>query len=317
MNNLKISLFILSILLMNLTSCELINDEEKDSKGEVSIEITDAPIDDAKISGAFVTITEIKADGKSIEGFNKTTLDLMAYQNGATKLLSNTNLDIGSYNNITLVLDEQTDANGNAPGCYVFDVTTNTKHQLTNVSNQIVLNHNYNIEKDNKTNLVIDFDLRKCIKRAENSSNSNQYDFVSTTEMQNGIRVVNKNSVGIIKGNCNQMLNSSDKIVVYAYKKGTFNQNTETQGQGQSNIEFANAVSSATVDINGNYELHFLEEGEYELHYCTYEENNSNQMELSGMLIVDVFGSLNLNSIRVNSSTTLEVNVIATGVINL
>ena len=85
-------------------------------RGEAEFQITDAPSDDASIKGVFVTVADIKVDGKSISGFTKQTIDLKAYQEGSTKLLGTTQLDAKAYNNITLVLDADADATANSPG---------------------------------------------------------------------------------------------------------------------------------------------------------------------------------------------------------
>jgi hypothetical protein len=63
-------------------------------------------VDDENISGVFVTVAEVKVDGKAYSGFeNKLTINLMNYQNGNTKILGMGNLDIGSHNIFTLVIE--------------------------------------------------------------------------------------------------------------------------------------------------------------------------------------------------------------------
>lgn len=72
------------------------------------------------VQSVFVTVVAVKVDGKTIDNFSgKTTFDLAAYQKGTTKTLGNTQLSSGTYSNVTLVLDNTTDQNGNAPGSYV------------------------------------------------------------------------------------------------------------------------------------------------------------------------------------------------------
>ncbi len=307
--------FLTSIIgfLVFLGSCQKDDDSNVGLKGSAQFEITDAPIDNANVKGAFVTIAEIKVDGQSLEGFNKTTIDVLAYQNGDTKLLTNSELEAKSYNELTLVLDFENDENGDSPGCYVEENNGNTKHPLTSESNEITISHTFEVEADSQSEFVLDFDLRKCIKKEENPDDN--YEFVSQSEMESGIRIVSKNNVGIIKGNCNDLVSQSDKVVVYAYKKGEYDRNTEVQGQGQSNIEFSNAITSSSLDANGNFELHFLEEGEYEIHYCSYKENSTGEMELQGTLSVDVLGSLDIGAISVDASASVTIDVLVTGVV--
>ncbi len=296
-------------------ACEKDDNNNAKLQGKVKFEITDAPIDDTNVNGAFVTISEIKVDGQTVEGFNKTTIDLLAYQNGSTELLTNADVEAKSYSNITLVLDFENDEDGNSPGCYVEEKSGNTKHKLTSASNEVRINHNFEVTENSQSEFVLDFDLRKCIKREQNSND--KYEFVSTSEMESGIRIVSKNQVGIIKGNCNDLVTNSDKVVVYAYKKGEYNRDTEVQGQGASSIQFSKAITSSTLDGNGNFELHFLEEGDYEIHYCSYEENSDGDMELKGTLIVDVLGSLDLGAISVDASSSVTVDVLVTGMLGL
>src|SRR5688500_11489489 len=78
--------------------------ETLNGKGEVEFELTDSPADDANIKGVMVTIAEIQVDGKSISGFSKQTIDVKAYQEGATKLLASVQVDAKTYRNVVLVL---------------------------------------------------------------------------------------------------------------------------------------------------------------------------------------------------------------------
>src|SRR4249920_182240 len=78
------------------TACEK-DDTTSSGSATTTIKITDAPIDDASVTGAFVTITDIQLDGQSVQGFSKTTIDLNAYRNGATQSLGNFNLQDKTY----------------------------------------------------------------------------------------------------------------------------------------------------------------------------------------------------------------------------
>lgn len=307
------ALLVLAMLGAAVFSCE--KTETDDLKGTARIEVTDGPIDDANVKSTFVTIADVKLDGKSVEGFSKVTIDLLAYQKGNTKVLGLTELDAKTYSNITFVLDYEKDQNGNAPGCYV-EETNGTKHKLLSSANEITLNYNYLVQAGQQTDLVVDFDLRKAVKR-ENSA-SDKYDFVTAAELNTALRVVTKSKASVIKGKCQDVISQSDKIVVYAYKKGQFNRNIEVDGQGQSDIEFSNAIASATVDASGNYELHFLENGEYELVFAGYDKNDSTgQMSLKGTLTASATGGLNLGLLTLNVGTTLNVDVLVTALLPL
>lgn len=248
-------------------------------KGEVDFEITDAPSDDANIKSVMVTVAEIKVNGKAIPGFTKQTIDLMAYQEGSTKLLGTAQLDSKAYSSLTLVLELNNDAFGSAPGCYVKTVD-GTKYKLQSTASgmaEVVVNDSWNVTSGTKNRIVMDFDLRKSIRYSDDPSM--KYSFVSESNLNSAVRLVSKEKSGTIKGTYQEESSvDSEKIIVYAYRKGTFNASTETEGQTADNIFFKNAVASAEVKqtLTGKtFTLAFLEEGEYELHFYAYDQDSA------------------------------------------
>ena len=298
---------------VSFTSCKK-DDGNNSGSASTAIKITDAPIDDASVTGAFVTISEIKIDGQTVQGFTKTTVDLAAYRNGSAKTLGNFNLEGRTYSNITFVLDFNTDANGAAPGCYVL-TTGNVKHKLQSTSNIITVTKNFSLQSNVANSIVADFDLRKMIV-PQTGSPTDQYDFATTAELQNDIRLVVENNTGTISGTLTDNVSASGKVVAYVYKKGTFNRTIEMQGQGASNVQFQNAVNSTLVGPGGSYQLHFLESGDYEIHYASYKDTNGDgKFELQGTLVVVAGGGLDILNLHVNANTTLTMNATATTVL--
>ncbi|OGS71592.1 MAG: hypothetical protein A3F91_00700 [Flavobacteria bacterium RIFCSPLOWO2_12_FULL_35_11] len=303
------NLFTATILVLAITflaSCS--NDDGAtygDEKSQTNFYITDAPSDNTNVKGVIVTVADVKVNGVSIEGFTKTTLDLMQYQNGVTKLLGNLELNTGTYSNITLVLDNQTNASGNAPGSYVL-MTNGTIKAIQSSSNSINISDSFEVLSSSKNDIILDFDVRKAIVE----SGSNDFKFVSASELSNSIRVVNEASAGEIKGTATDTQNTSDRIIVYAYAKGTFNSNTETSAQG-SGVMFANAVNSSSVNnITGSYELNFLAKGDYELHFVSYADtNNDGKLEFNGILDAESVTGVNLNDISIGSSVNINIAV--------
>lgn len=308
----KITAPLLFLCLGVFPACE----KDNQSTGKMQLEITDSPIDDANVKGVFVTVADVKIDGKSWSGFKgKTTIDLLAYQKGQTKLLGEGELDAQAYSQIVLVLDTETDAAGNAPGCYVLDAQ-NVKNQLSGGANfEIAVNGDYAIEAGQTQQLILDFDLRKSIGYA--AGGTSQYTFASAAELNSALRLFIKSETGTIKGVCNDVVSGSEKIVVYAYKKGTYNVNVEKQGQGGANIQFMNAVNSAVVANDGSFQLSFMHEGDYELHFIGYEDtNNDGKLEAKGELIASLNGELNLLGLVLNAAVTLNLNILVTGMID-
>ncbi|MBK7871189.1 MAG: DUF4382 domain-containing protein [Saprospiraceae bacterium] len=320
MNSLKLSFRSFALLIAAIflfVSCD--DDNNSSSDGNVKFEITDAPIDDANIEGVFVTVTSVRVDGEEISNFNgKQTIDLMAYQNGKLKGLGSADLAARAYTDVELVLDFDSDQSGNAPGCYVL-TDDGTKHALksaANLSNTINVNGNFTVPEKGSTEMVLDFDIRKAITYRANSTAS-EYSFVTDSELNSTTRLVMKSNTGKIEGDCMTDQSQEDlRIVVYAYKKGTYSA-TEAQPQGTSGIRFKNAVSSAVVADNGTYTLSFLEQGDYELHFVGYEDTDADgQMELKGSLLLDLLSNaLDLNDISVGAGASVSVDVEVKGIL--
>lgn len=323
MKSLKLSLLLLlvSFAFVQCTKDENPDTNNPDAEGTLQVEITDAPIDDANVSGAFVTVAAVQIDGEDFAGFTgKQTIDLMAYQNGNVKGLGLGKLKAGTYSKISLVLDHATDASGNSPGCYVA-TTDGKKHDLSagsNANQEIALTQgDMTIEEDMTSTVLIDFDLRKTITSDDGGSGSD-YKFVTTAELETGLRKVEKEMTGTVDGKCDNASSFSEKVVVYAYQKGTYDKDVEASGQGSSQIQFKNAVSSAEVQADGSYSLNFLEEGDYEIIFVGYKDaDNDGRFEVAGNLTLDITGSLNLNSISVGAQSTTTINVLATGILPL
>jgi hypothetical protein len=290
--------------------------DEPSGVGQAEIQVTDAPTDDESVQGVFITITEVRVDGKAISGFEKQTINLKAYQEGSVKSLGTTSLSAGTHSQITFVLDVDHDANGNAPGCYVQTID-NSKYKLgSSGTMQIAINKAWNVAANSSSTIVADFDIRKSIKWSTDATV--KYAFVSAANLQASVRVVDKMKAGTLNGTyAEQTSSNADKVIVYAYAKGTFNAATETQAQGEDAIYFKNAVSSAEVKGIGSlyYKLSFLESGDYELHFASYTRDASTgRFTLNGMLTAQtsVNGSAS-DFISVSARATVSVS----SVINL
>jgi hypothetical protein len=305
-------------IVLSLGAC---NDDEPAGKGEAEFEITDAPIDDANVKGVFVTIADIRVNGNSVQGFSKQTIDLKAYSEGKTKIIGSGQFDARTYDNVVLVLDLENDADGASPGCYVLK-QDNTKNQLSTAAEgttEIAVNKSWQVAKDTKTSIVLDFDLRKALRYSGDAGTP--YAFVSADNLNAAVRLVTKANSGTVLGSYDGG-NGPDagKIIVYAYKKGTFNASTETSPQGNDALLFANASGSAEVKqgLTGNeFKLNFLEAGDYELHFVGYTKDAATgryQFESQLKSETSVDGSVG-EFVTVKSGVTLNVSTIITGII--
>ncbi len=301
----KVKMTLLAGFMMLLAACNKdnvapnnMNDPSK-AKGNLSMNITDAPIDNTNISGAFVTITSIKVDGQVYDGFKgPKTINLLELQNGNSLNIGSQPVSTGKYSTITLVLNTETDATGGAPGCYL-QMVNGTKEKLEisgNGATEIDLKPKEMVVTENQnTEIIMDFDLRKAVK-----SKQNDYSFVTLGSLKSAVRVENKTQTGTIKGKIDNYSQLNGNAVVYLYKKGEFSASEASNGE----TGYANATTSAKVDAAGNFTLAFLPDGEYEI-VCEKTNNTS-----AGLLL-ELNSSSNLKAVPVKagSQTSLSMNL--------
>ena len=300
-------------LLVSFVSCseqtESLPDDTQTRNTKVSI--TDAPIDNAEVSGAFVTITDVKVNGVSVEGFTTTTIDLMTLQNGKKEVLGDLDLEVGSMSEVSLILDYDFDEDGNSPGSFI-KTKNGVKHKLEASVKEIKIADKVEVMASNANEIIIDFDLRKTI--IASNENNDEFDFVTDFELSNGLRLVNNDTAGTVSGSVSDSNNTSDKILVFAYEVGAYTE-AETSGQGESNVRFANAETSAVVSSNSTYNLSFLKEGDYEIKFASFtDDDNDGEFEFKGILDVESTIGLNLNSVNVSSKANLSLLVNVKGV---
>ncbi len=297
-------------LSVSLVSCS--NDDDNSSGTtdtyNTQIKITDSPVDDAEVEAVFITVADVQLDGRSLEGFTKTTIELSALTNGDTQFLGNLDLEAGDYNNLQLILDTQTDASGNSPANYVTTQSNGTV-ALTVSDPQLQVNETVTVLAQTGNELVIDFDLRKALVAKADGT----YDFVIGSQLSNSLRVSNTLQAGVIAGTATNTLGGSNRtIIAFAYEQGTF---TEAEADENANgVRFANAVtSSATAGSDNQFSLHFLQEGNYEVQFASFvDDNNDGRLEFEGRIETSSNTAINLNNVNVdaNTTTTLDLNLL-------
>ncbi|MEO0898791.1 MAG: DUF4382 domain-containing protein [Bacteroidota bacterium] len=274
---LLIRLLVLLSLPILLTSCD----------GEllyrVLVAIYDAPIDDPLYADTFVTIEGIEINGKELDDFNgPKTINISNLQNGILfELVKDAGLPSGEYDEMTLLLNYDEDDQGEAPGCYL-NTSYGRKLDLSNGLSgiqKITLNKDLNLSEDATNRFIIDFDLRKTIK---NGGPGDQEDmvFVSPSGIAEGLRLVNQDETGTLKGSITLPSPNSFTVnyfAVYAYKKGTFDRSSEEIDVDGDGIPFENAVTSTSTGFNKTgstreFSMYYLEEGEYDLVFEAYSQ---------------------------------------------
>ena len=315
----KISKFAMAYMLFSaiLFSCSKDDDntlDDNDAEGyETQVYITDAPIDNAEVEAVFVTVANVAINGKAIEGFEKTTIELSSLTNGETELLGSLQLEEGTTNSIVLELDNEADASGAAPGSYVL-LDNGEKVALSATSETININDNAEITASDENQLILDFDLRKAISM----NAEGEYSLVSNSRIANSIRVVNEVQAGAVTGTVQNVDdNDGEKLLVFAYEKGSYS-DSEME-KDDSGLRFSNAVNSSVVsESNGEFSLNFLEEGEYELHFFSFsDEDSDGRVEMEGEVEMTTATDLNLLGLDVEADSTTNLDLTLVGLLDI
>jgi hypothetical protein len=307
------------ILCMGLVvSCsEEDNDLDTDEPGAQTynseIYLTDAPIDNAEVDAVFITVSGVKVNGKAIENFEKTTLNISSLQNGETQLLGDLKLESGSTSEISLMLDNETDASGEAPGNYVL-TTNGEKKALATTSQEISITDQVDIQENDNNKIILDFDLRKSIV----TNADGEYHFVSDSELAHSIRAVNSLEAGSITGTVSDFGSTdAETMLVFAYEEGTYDE-AETSKNAEG-VLFANAVGSSKVaQSNGDFGIYFVEEGDYELHFASFkDEDEDGSLEFKGEVEATSESEIDLLGFSVDANSEVNLEVILLGLLGL
>jgi hypothetical protein len=192
------------------------------------------------------------------------------------------------------------------------DLSTSSASELT----IDITGSEVDVMNESTSTAVVDFDLRKSLRYGNSNEPSSDYSFGTGSELNAALRFVAKDRAGHIQGECNDPISTSDKIIVYAYHKGEFNRTQEVSPTADE--QFSNAVTSTVVDAQGNFTLSWLEEGDYELVFASYEDDGNNgTMDLQGTLNLNSLLGIDLKSVTVGVSSTVTVDVIVTGILPL
>ena len=319
----KLTLHLLAVLcLVSITiihiGCNKDTDVVAVRTGLIDISVTDAPIDNPEITGAFITIAGIKINGDTNLLANKITIDLLAYQDGNTKKLGIYSIPVGSYDQLELILDIQQDAHGGIPGCYI-STLDGKKHNLAaspNLVKKITLsNMDITIMEDASTDLTIDFDLRKLIK-VDTTNLAIKYQLIADRDIPSGIRVVNSELTGTIEGIIELGNHSNDKVLVFAYRSGSFITASETSTSVSNGLDFQNAINSSSIKVDGSFTLPFLPRGSYELIFAVYENTPQSQdFNYLGLLDAKSAAGYLLKDVNVEANNTVAIAVNSNGLL--
>lgn len=289
------------------------DDEEINlQSGTLILKITDVASDDENIKGIFITVTDLKLDGKPVRGFNPQTIEISDLTHGKTRVMLEKELAAKQYEKVTLVLAAGTGEQGNPPGCYVL-TTDNSKHNLFSESGnpdvlEVTASKTFELLPARNNKLVIDFDLRKAIVR--NPSADSGYRFVTPPELENAIRLIDEEASGTITGSVYAKDLERTHFYVFVYRKGEFKPSVEGTGTGKSKVLFSNSVTSSRVETDGSYFIPFVEEGDYEVRIASFRRNRDNVYTFQGFARTTSKNTgMLLDSVSVVSGSETELNI--------
>ena len=110
--------------------CEKSGDEMGPETGMMKTIISGLPAGNNQVDAVFIPVTDIKVDGRSVNGFEVLPpFNMQALQNGKTELLLKDGFKTGFHNIVALEPDLEADEDGNSPGTYLKN-SDKTKQKL-------------------------------------------------------------------------------------------------------------------------------------------------------------------------------------------
>ncbi len=265
-----ISLIVLTIFAAFVfVSCE---DDSDSTKGNLTLSITDAPIDNSTVAGVYLTITGVQYhksnnDWQTFEDYEgPQKFNILELVNGESALLGSFEMDAGTYTQLRFMLDapEYGTPNPSNPGCYI-EFTDATQEPLFVPSGYETgwkAVGAFTVPINGDVAVTADFDARKSVFEA---GVTGMYLLKPT------IRLIVDNQAGQIVGGLSNISDGVD-IVVYAYEDGVYTTSEADEPAGDTTPRFPNAVTSSIADEADSYHLAYLAPMTYDLVVTTVIE---------------------------------------------
>jgi len=286
----KIASFTFVIGIVLLVGCRGVESKNRtgDDQGELTLNITDAAIDDADSVNITITGFKVKEVGNStlidVVLDNSETIDLLDYAGSKSEeILDKYSLPLGDYEAITLVLDESLSSISINGSQYDLPIATGAGAGLT-------VAINFTVEDDSDFDFTLDFDLRKSIVETTIDP------LVRTFELKPFLRVVNTNKVAHIVGTVasslvtqtacdNNGISNSVGNVVYVF--GGVGATIQDY-QGTSGDPITSAIAEKNSNQGYDFTVGFLEPGTYVLAFtCDGTIDNLDENDFNSMIFSD------------------------------
>ena len=261
---------ILSVLflLLAFTGCS-------SETGSVTVNLVDAPIDDASVEGVFITVTGLaygtnnsENEWVEVSGFEgPETYNLLDLTNGNYEMLGEFILPAGKITQLRFFIDapETGDNAPSNPGCYVKLFNDDEHYPLfvpSGSESGFKATGQFDVPVNGTVTITADFDVRKSVREV-NLGTSPSYNLQPT------IKLLVEDNAGAINGSVDYT--GTNSLVVFAYEDGTYEATEAAEPVSEADDpQFYNSVSSCLVeDLDGDdsleYKLPFLAVGVYDL----------------------------------------------------
>lgn len=255
--------------------------------GELSLSITDAPVDGAEAVVVFFDAVTVHSGGGSrqtysvndpVTGQPGRSIDLLQLTGSrSVVLLDNQQLSAGQYSWIRLDVDLD-------PSRSYIEIA-GQRHELRCTScdnNGLKLNRSFDVPTDGAIAFTVDFDLRSSISDPQSGPHFN---------LRPTLRVVETALAGNIAGNVDSTLITSlggGPCAVYVYEgSGVTPNDIFLPEMGDPPLTWNNPVSTASVDFDGSsysYEVAYLPAGAYTVALTCDAQIDDPTMNNSGLV---------------------------------
>lgn len=275
---------------------------DQGSTGELSLSITDAPVDNATSVVVQFSGVAFKRAGAAPEVVENLTpsprqLDLLEYQEGrAALLLDGVELPAGDYQWIRLIVDNEP----NVRDSYLVQ-TTGEECELTvpsGAESGLKLNRGFTLPADGSVALTIDFDLSKSVHAPPGQTGAAP-DCTQGYLLRPTLRIVDDANVGAIAGSVDAALVTEaclPKVYVFAGLGATPD---DIDDAADTDPEVVATVASADGGASYQYRAAFIPPGDYTVAFTCGDDDPATEEVLEFLDPQDV-------TVQANAVSTVD-----------